>query len=177
MLAHFATHDVVAREMAGKRFLHFATHGLCDPSDGVSALGALLLATSPDGKQMLNAEEVASMQLTARLATLSACESGQGQRAADGAIGLPRAFLTAGAHCVIAALWRVPDVATGVLMEHFYGALLSEPHPAVATALRAAMVCVMKTHPDPRDWAGFVIIGDPHACGEKTGDARPSSEA
>src|SRR5262249_16292753 len=38
----------------------------------------------------------------------------------DEYVGLPSGFLFAGATCVVASLWSVPDLATAVLMGRFY---------------------------------------------------------
>ena len=48
--------------------------------------------------------------LNCALVTLSACESGRGSIVAgDEQIGLPRAFLYAGARAVLHSLWRIDD--------------------------------------------------------------------
>jgi CHAT domain-containing protein len=47
-------------------------------------------------------------------------------------------------------------------MTAFYGNLQARSgQPALdkAQALRQAMLTVMKQHPDPSDWAGFMLIG------------------
>jgi CHAT domain-containing protein len=41
----------------------------------------------------------------------------------EGLLGLQRAFQTAGAHSVLAGLWKVPDRATQALMTRFYANL------------------------------------------------------
>jgi CHAT domain-containing protein len=43
-------------------------------------------------------------------------------------------------------------------MSDFY--TLLEQNPDKAQALRQAMLKTMKTHPDPRDWAAFTLIGE-----------------
>jgi CHAT domain-containing protein len=56
------------------------------------------------------------------LAVLSACETGviNEVRAVDEYIGLPSAFLIAGARTVISSLWCVNDVSTALMMEKMY---------------------------------------------------------
>jgi CHAT domain-containing protein len=57
----------------------------------------------------------------ATLAVLSGCESGSVlPDEIDEYVGLPSGFLFAGATCVVASLWAVPDLATAVLMGRFY---------------------------------------------------------
>src|SRR5205807_4161983 len=60
---------------------------------------------------------------TARLVTLSACETGISdvlQGSAEEYVGIPAGFLLAGAPCVVSSLWAVSDLSTALLMERFY---------------------------------------------------------
>ena len=64
------------------------------------------------------------------LVVLSACESGLGEVVlAEGVYGLRRSILLAGAKTVVMSLWPVKDVSTAILMERFYGNLLSGSAP------------------------------------------------
>ena len=91
------------------------------------------------------------------MAILSACDTGRGRITGDGVIGLSRALITAGVPSVIVSLWAVPDAPTAALMAEFYHQL-QQGQPK-AQALRQAMLATMATHPDPRDWAAFTLIG------------------
>lgn len=60
---------------------------------------------------------------SARLVTLSACETGITdivKGSADEFVGLPAGFMLAGIPCVVSSLWSVPDISTAILMERFY---------------------------------------------------------
>jgi CHAT domain-containing protein len=60
---------------------------------------------------------------SARLVTLSACETGITdivKGSADEFVGLPAGFMLAGVPCVVSSLWSVPDISTAILMERFY---------------------------------------------------------
>ncbi|MBW3587150.1 MAG: CHAT domain-containing protein, partial [Cyanobacteria bacterium 0813] len=46
----------------------------------------------------------------------------------------------------------------GKLMQSFYQNLQNNPDKA--QALRQAMLATMKTHPGPRNWAAFTLIGE-----------------
>ncbi len=75
---------------------------------------------------ILTAREVARLDLrSTELVALSACETGLGENgSADGAVGLSRSLLIAGAGSVVASLWQVPSLATNELFGDFYVAAL-----------------------------------------------------
>ncbi len=107
--------------------LHFATHGILDPDDGMDS-GLLLAAEPADSSEdgVLQAWEIADRRLSAQLAVLSACDSARGdQRLGEGLVGLAWAFQAAGTPSVVASLWSVNDAATANLMRDFYSALKS----------------------------------------------------
>jgi len=146
-----ATPEAVRAQMPGKYLLHFATHAVFDEAEAESYYGALLLAGG-----RLTAADIREMSLSADLAVLSACETGQGRIAAEGLLGLSRAFMLAGVPSVIATLWKIPDRRTETLMTHFYDHLKE----GKARALRQAMLATIADgFRDPREWAGFILIG------------------
>lgn len=85
--------------------------------------------TPPDEAEdgILTAEDVSGMDLTGtELVVLSACDTGLGSiRAGEGVFGFRRAFMLAGAKTLVMTLWKVPDLATPILMERFYENLLN----------------------------------------------------
>ena len=137
------------------QILHIATHGQyrLDQPD----LSFLELA---DGQ--LYADDLLQQDMSYELVTLSACESGQANVAADEElIGIGRGLLYAGAGALILSLWQVPDtVTTLTLMERLYGAL--HVGSSKAAALRDAQLAVLqqdrKLH--PALWGAFQLIGD-----------------
>jgi len=149
------------------RLLHFATHGVLDAEH--PELSALLL--SPGGGEgaesdgRLPAHEIAALRLRADLAVLSACETALGKRVpGEGMIGLPQAFLQAGAARVVVSLWQVRDRTTAGLMERFYHHLLVEGLSPPA-ALRQAKLAVAREGrwERPYLWAPFILFGAPPA--------------
>ena len=108
---------------------------------------------------LLTAEEILGMKLQAELVVLSACDTGRGKITGDGVIGLSRSLISAGVPSVMVSLWSVPDSPTAELMSQFY-INLKERRMDKAQALRQAMLTTMKTHPSPRDWAAFTLIGE-----------------
>ena len=107
---------------------------------------------------ILTAEEIAALDLSGcRLVVLSACETGLGDMTDyEGVMGLQRAFKLAGAQTIVMSLWKVRDDVTALLMTRFYDHLMSgrTPHEAMREAQRE----VRRDHPDPRDWAAFVVL-------------------
>ncbi len=68
---------------------------------------------------------------------LSACETALGREIrGEGLIGLTQGFILAGAHQVIASLWRVPDRGTAELMALLYRNLMTLDQPASAALAR-----------------------------------------
>jgi len=111
---------------------------------------------------ILTAEELATLDLrNCELAVLSACETNVGiRRAGQGIQSLQTALHAAGVRTAITSLWRVDDAATRRLLELFYTKLWKE-HLGKADALwQAKMALRAEGHP-PRDWAGWILSGDP----------------
>jgi CHAT domain-containing protein len=106
------------------RYLHLATHG--QGNDTVAFASALILASPSSPPQLwqgalyldgrLTATEgLEFWQLDAELVTLSACESGLGQRrGGEGLLGNAWAFLKVGSRSVCLPLWPVDDPATAL---------------------------------------------------------------
>ncbi len=133
------------------RYLHFAAHAEVNdrrPQETriVLAGGSLRLGT------------VRRLDLHAQLVTLSACETALGHRVrGEGVIGLPYAFLAAGAHAVVVSLWAVGDAPTADFMDEFYRELKRGTRPA--DALAEVRRRYMSRYP-PSDWAPFVLVGE-----------------
>ncbi|MEG3901519.1 CHAT domain-containing tetratricopeptide repeat protein [Microcoleus sp. B4-C5] len=150
------TKAAIVQKMPQASIIHLATHGLLDDVRGLGSAIAMAPSGSDDG--LLTAEEIFDMKLQASLVVLSACNTGEGRITGDGVIGLSRALISAGVPSVIVSLWAVPDAPTSELMQSFYQNLQNNPDKA--QALRQAMLTTMKTHPQPRDWAAFTLIGE-----------------
>ena len=110
------TVERVLDALSGAGVAHFSCHG--DFSVEEILTSGLIMS----GDVVLSVEDLYDLHLEgARLATISACETGLvGGGSPDEAVGLPSALLQAGFAGVVASLWPVPDVATAMLMERFY---------------------------------------------------------
>jgi CHAT domain-containing protein len=146
----------------GSQVLHLACHGLFRADNPM--FSSLRLHSG-----WLTASGVARHRLPNSLVALSACESGRGRVAAgDEVLGLPRAFLGAGAASVLVSLWLVQDETTARLMTDWYQRWLApaarrgaanaqEMRPAAA--LRAAQQFLRAEQSHPYFWAPFVLMG------------------
>jgi tetratricopeptide (TPR) repeat protein/CHAT domain-containing protein len=178
---HFATHGFFAGNTLAANSPEFfaAFDGLREPwmelvgrtrdpltESGIALAGANRLPTKSgryDG--VLSAEELIGIDLNkTQLVTLSACETGRGEEeTGQGALGLRSAFLAAGARSLIMSLWKVPDAATGSLMEKFYSNLWQRKLPrleALLEAQRALRDDPSGEYSAPVNWAGWILVGE-----------------
>jgi len=112
---------------------------------------------------ILTAEELCSLDLSqCELAVLSACETNVGiRRAGQGIQSLQSALYAAGARTSITSLWKVDDAATRRLFEVFYRSLWIEKMGKADSLWRAKMALRDQGYA-VRDWAGWVLTGDPN---------------
>ena len=135
--------------------IHLAAHG--EFNDFLPLHSSILLSAPSLDEGRLSVKDVFSLNLTADIVTLSACQTGLGKLHGGEIIGLNRAFLYAGAHALISSLWRVDDLSTSVLMKHFYRNYASVDK---ATSLQRAQLAVKASFPHPSYWAGLSLVGD-----------------
>lgn len=155
-----ATSVRVAAALPSASLIYLATHGIAserDPLDGSFLQFAAGGGASRDGR--LTARTIQTSRLRARLAVLSACQTGLGQAHDGGIIGVARSFINAGASQVVMSLWSVDDDATTQLMTAFVAELRAAPPPeALRRAMRQVRDASRRTR-DPVYWASFAVIG------------------
>lgn len=140
-------------------YIHFVAHGTASRLDPLDS--AVVLSPSPDNPDnfKLYARDIMRDPLHARLVTISSCYgSGLRAYAGEGLVGLSWAFLRAGAHNVIGALWEVNDASTPLLMDRLYAGL--EAGSAPDDALRAAKLSLIHSpavYRKPLYWGGFQL--------------------
>jgi len=157
-----ATETAFKREAGDYAILHLSMHTLLDD---IQPLSSRLLFT-PDSLSdgQLTMAELYAMRLSAKLAVLSACNTGYGQiRKGEGIMSLSRAFTYAGVPSTAMSLWKVPDEATSQIMVTFYEAL--KAGASKDAALRQAKLdyldqIVAPEQGHPYYWAGFISAGD-----------------
>jgi CHAT domain-containing protein len=145
-------------------YIHFVAHAVAsrtDPLDSAIILSgsALSRAKANEDSFKLYARDIMQHPIDARLVTISACYgSGTRSYAGEGLVGLSWAFLRAGAHSVIGALWEVSDDSTPRLMDALYQGVEHGQDPAVA--LRQAKLSLLHSQSKfhrPFYWAPFQI--------------------
>jgi CHAT domain-containing protein len=164
-------------------YIHFVAHGTASrlsPLDSAIVLSKIGLSKTVQSKPVLSksvlsktapsegnaeddsfklyARDIIRRPLRADLVTISACY-GAGERAysGEGLVGLSWAFLRAGAHNVVAALWEATDASTVQLMDKFYDELDKGAGPDAA--LRAAKLSLLRGggFHNPFYWAPFQL--------------------
>jgi hypothetical protein len=128
-----ATRGVVVRKLPHCAIAHFACHALSNVGQPLES--GVQLA----GGQWLRVHDIMQLSLPkAPYVVLSACETaGIGRSAPDEGVGLPAAFLQAGATGVIASSWSVSDDSTSLLMVRLYDEMQRTPHDLALALSRA----------------------------------------
>jgi CHAT domain-containing protein len=138
--------------------IHFVAHGTASRLSPLDSAIVLSKGSAEDDSFKLYARDIIRHPLRADLVTISACYSaGERSYSGEGLVGLSWAFLRAGAHNVIAALWEATDASTELLMDEFYDELDKGASPAAA--LRAAKLSLLhngRFH-NPFYWAPFQL--------------------
>lgn len=147
--------------------LHLGTHA---QTDNASPLHSRLFFAQPfvndttttdDGS--LYAYEVYNMQLRAKLAVLTACETGRGRiYQGEGMISLAHSFLYAGCASVVMSMWKIDEKTSAGIITEFYKLLSNGA--SKSSALRLAKLYYLdhsrEKLANPYYWAGFGLIGD-----------------
>ncbi len=140
-------------------FIHFVAHASASKLSPLDSAIILSRSSQEEDSFKLYARDITHHPLNASLVTISSCY-GAGAKAysGEGLVGLSWAFLRAGAHNVIGALWEVNDASTATLMDHVYDGLQQAQPPEAA--LRSAKLAFL--HSDgvvrkPYYWAPFQL--------------------
>jgi len=153
-----ATKAAFLKEAPNHQILHLSTHACVDDQDPL--FNRIYFADEP----MLN-YELYNMELNAKMAVLSACNTATGVlRKGEGIMSLARAFTYAGCPSIITSLWSVPDVETSKVIISFYEEL-AKGHKK-DEALRNAKLqylnqsSITAAESLPYFWAAFIPVGD-----------------
>ena len=172
-----ATKAVLER-MAAPSILHIASHGffLDDTFSGAPssvlarnpllrsglALAGANLPGGARGDGILTALEASSLNLEGTgLVTLSACDTGIGDvRNGEGAYGLRRAFMLAGAKTLVMSLWPVTDAVARDTMVGYYARLRAGFGRGDALRQTKLAMLHQPSMRHPYYWGGFIQSGD-----------------
>jgi CHAT domain-containing protein/Flp pilus assembly protein TadD len=140
-------------------YIHFVAHATANMTSPLDS--AVVLSRNRDDATIykLYARDILKQNLHADLVTVSACYgSGLRDYSGEGLVGLAWAFLRAGSHHVIGAMWEVSDVSTPLLMDHLYGELAkgSQPDAALRSA-KLSMIHSGGVFRKPLYWAAFQL--------------------
>ena len=152
-----ATPNAYLKSQPGQfSYIHFVAHGTSSRSSPLDS--AVVLSRQGDAYK-LYARDIMKLHLSANLVTISACHGASGRTySGEGLVGLTWAFLRAGAHGVIAALWEVNDTWTSQMMNNLYDGMSKGIPPDVA--LRDAKLAFIHSNTiyrKPFYWAAFQI--------------------
>jgi CHAT domain-containing protein len=143
----------------GFSYIHFVAHATANMTAPLDSAVVLSRDRGEAGTYKLYARDILQQNLHADLVTLSSCYgSGSRQYTGEGLVGLAWAFLRAGSHQVIGAMWEVSDVSTPQLMDNLYAELAKGSQPDIA--LRAAKLAMLHSNGvfrKPLYWAPFLL--------------------
>jgi CHAT domain-containing protein/Tfp pilus assembly protein PilF len=140
-------------------YIHFVAHGTASRLSPLDS--AVVLSAMPEHLDnfKLYARDIVHHPLHARLVTISACYgSGSRTYAGEGLVGLSWAFLRAGSHNVIGALWEVNDASTPLLMDRLYSEIQSGSRPDVALrTAKLSLIHSLGVYRKPLYWGAFQL--------------------
>ncbi|TFH20158.1 MAG: CHAT domain-containing protein, partial [Bacteroidia bacterium] len=154
--------QVKATPMDKYKYIHFATHGIVDEVE--PDFSGLVLSMDPDRNEdgLLQAWEIAELEMNADLVVLSACQTGLGKMVrGEGLVGLTRSMIYSGASSVIVSLWSVADHSTSEFMTTLYKNLIIQKIDKSASLQEAKLSMLEDVNlAHPFFWAPFILIGN-----------------
>jgi len=152
-----AVRSLLADAAAAGARVHFGCHGMPQPTEPLNA--GLLLTDS-----RLDAAEIARLHLPEADVVLSACNTGWRPTQVNGLtlegdeiLGLPAAFLEAGASSVLVSIPQADDEGAADLTVKYHAHLVAGASPM--RALQAAQLEMLEGPHDPWAWIGFCLYG------------------
>jgi len=142
--------------------VHLATHYL--ESAGQTRYGLIALSLSSSGdSQLLTPFEISHWHIQTGVVVLSGCHSAAGKALpGEGALGLPRAWLAAGAGSVVGSLWDTPD-DDGALFGELYRNLPGLGRLDAGRALRDAQLTMIRSGGPfgrPAYWGAYFVVAN-----------------
>lgn len=164
-LSDQSTKDTFKTEAGNHKIIHIGTHA--ESNNDRPEFSKLIFAKNQTNEDnSLYVDEIYNCNLSSKLTTLSACETGKpGFQEGAGMISLAQAFNYAGSQSMLTGLWKVDEQASTILLEAFYNNLTLGHEKD--EALRLAKLWYLDNTNGrmlaPQYWAGLVIMGDTSA--------------
>ena len=156
------------KESAGmNRIIHIGTHA---ESNNLSpAFSKLIFSKESKGESFpednsLYAFDIYNIDLRAKLAVLTACETGKNTfDPGEGMISLAHAFNYAGSESLLIGLWKIDEKASSIIVEQFYQNLSKglDKAEALQKAKLHYLTVAKGRELSPDFWAGLILMGDP----------------
>lgn len=147
--------------------LHLAMHTIIN--DSASMYSQLIFNASErqgNDNNFLNTQEIYNLKLNARLAVLSACNTGLGKlQRGEGVMSMARGFLYAGCPSTLMTLWEIDDKSSAELIKNFYY-FLKEGNDKDEALRLAKLKHLEEADPllaHPYYWQSYVLVGDKEA--------------
>jgi CHAT domain-containing protein/tetratricopeptide (TPR) repeat protein len=142
---------------ASSDLVHLASHAVID-RDYPELSRLMVSGQDDDGAAFVTPSDLESINISARLVVLSACETvGLNRFDFDNRLGFVTQFLRQSEALVVASLWPVSDRVTAGLMADFYGELANTGD--APAALRAAKLRQRAAaRPGDHSWAAFQLF-------------------
>lgn len=143
--------------------IHLAMHTLIDDENPMQSKMIFTPNNDSIDDGYLNTFEIYGLELQAKMAVLSACNTGSGKiNRGEGIMSLARGFIYAGVPSIVMTLWEVEDKSGSSIMTLFYENLNQGMLKDIA--LQQAKLKYLSTAPQLRShpyfWAAYVDIGD-----------------
>jgi CHAT domain-containing protein len=156
-----------ARDLRSYGVVHVAAHAIADEMHPERS-GIVLARGSTREDGLLQAREIATLDLEGAIVVLSACyTSGGAVLSGEGVLSLARAFFQAGAHAVVGSRWPLRDAEAARLFDAFYRHLARGV--SVSEALKATQDDARAAGRPASGWAALELLGN--------GDLRPFPKA
>ena len=142
--------------------LHFAMHGYVTLESPTNS--ALIFTRPADSDDfLLRVSDLYTMELNAKLAVLSACNTGYGPYFnGEGVKSLANAFHFAGCNSIVSSLWEASDVTTKDILIDFYSNLKKgmPKDKSLNAAKKKYLETASPAFRHPSYWSHLILIGD-----------------
>ena len=146
------------RRLRDYALVHFAAHAVADEAHPERS--AVLLSAGGAGEDgLLQAREIAGLDLAGRIVVLAACQTASGAvLSGEGVLSLARAFFEGGARAIVGTRWPIRDDDAAAMFETFYRVLGSGA--SLSQALRQAKIEAIGAGRPASVWSSLVLLGN-----------------